>query len=139
MRAFLGGLEGHVSRDCTAEAKPKACYKCGQEGHISRDCPDNVSSGGGGGAFSSSGGGGGGHAGTECYRCGKVGHIARACPEAGYVVHFPPAFISCSLPSFSLSFAFSGRPLTGVYAPVYGGTSTRTHLSSVSRVGIQAW
>ncbi|KAJ7683113.1 hypothetical protein B0H17DRAFT_1137969 [Mycena rosella] len=27
--AYNCGLEGHVSRDCTAEAKPKACYKCG--------------------------------------------------------------------------------------------------------------
>jgi hypothetical protein len=32
----LGGLEGHVSRDCTMETKPKSCYKCGQEGHIVR-------------------------------------------------------------------------------------------------------
>lgn len=31
-----GGLEGHVSRDCTMEPKPKSCYKCGQEGHIVR-------------------------------------------------------------------------------------------------------
>jgi len=29
-----GGGEGHVSRDCTQEAKAKSCYKCGQEGHI---------------------------------------------------------------------------------------------------------
>lgn len=28
------GLEGHVSKDCTAETKAKTCYKCGQEGHI---------------------------------------------------------------------------------------------------------
>ncbi|KAF7976755.1 hypothetical protein HWV62_5744 [Athelia sp. TMB] len=71
------GLEGHVSRDCTMETKPKSCYKCGQEGHISRDCPDNAAAASGG--FSSGGGGG---AGTECYRCGKVGHIARACPDS---------------------------------------------------------
>lgn len=31
---FAGGGEGHVSRDCTQEAKAKSCYKCGQEGHI---------------------------------------------------------------------------------------------------------
>ncbi|KAF8979420.1 hypothetical protein BDQ17DRAFT_986769 [Cyathus striatus] len=31
-----GGGEGHVSRDCSQEAKPKSCYKCGQEGHIVR-------------------------------------------------------------------------------------------------------
>ncbi|KAI0312220.1 hypothetical protein OF83DRAFT_677308 [Amylostereum chailletii] len=37
--AHTGGLEGHVSRDCTMEQKAKSCYKCGQEGHISRDCP----------------------------------------------------------------------------------------------------
>ncbi|KAJ7505991.1 hypothetical protein B0H11DRAFT_2272261 [Mycena galericulata] len=30
------GLEGHVSHDCTAEAKPKTCYKCGLEEHIVR-------------------------------------------------------------------------------------------------------
>ena len=33
-----GGLEGHVSRDCTMEPRAKSCYKCGQAGHISRDC-----------------------------------------------------------------------------------------------------
>jgi len=32
MRA--GGGEGHVSRECTQEAKAKSCFKCGQEGHI---------------------------------------------------------------------------------------------------------
>ncbi|KAF5378364.1 hypothetical protein D9615_008745 [Tricholomella constricta] len=66
------GAEGHVSRDCSMEAKPKSCYKCGQEGHISRDCPDTSATGFSGGN-------------TECYRCGKIGHIARACtdPAAG--------------------------------------------------------
>lgn len=29
-----GGLEGHVSRDCTSEAKAKSCFKCGKEGHL---------------------------------------------------------------------------------------------------------
>ena len=29
-------MEGHVSRDCSQEAKPKTCYKCGGEGHIVR-------------------------------------------------------------------------------------------------------
>ena len=29
-----GGGEGHVSRDCGKDAKPKTCYSCGQEGHI---------------------------------------------------------------------------------------------------------
>jgi len=77
------GLEGHVSRDCTMEAKPKSCYKCGQEGHISRDCPDNAGSGGFSSGAPSGPRGGGAGAGTECYRCGKTGHIARACPEAG--------------------------------------------------------
>ncbi|KAF9819812.1 hypothetical protein IEO21_01903 [Rhodonia placenta] len=70
-----GGLEGHVSRDCTSEAKAKSCFKCGKEGHLSRECPDNTATGG----FSSYSGGSGGQ---ECYRCGKPGHIARACPEA---------------------------------------------------------
>lgn len=28
------GMEGHVSKECTAETKAKTCYKCGQEGHI---------------------------------------------------------------------------------------------------------
>ncbi|KAG5352082.1 hypothetical protein C0989_003946 [Termitomyces sp. Mn162] len=62
------GGEGHVSRDCTKEAKPKSCYRCGEEGHISRDCPnaDNTLP----------------PANAECYRCGKVGHIARNCTEA---------------------------------------------------------
>jgi len=31
-----GGLEGHVSRDCTMEQKAKSCYRCGREGHIVR-------------------------------------------------------------------------------------------------------
>ena len=35
-RDRVGGMEGHVSRDCTMEAKAKSCYKCGQEGHIVR-------------------------------------------------------------------------------------------------------
>ena len=74
----LGGMEGHVSRDCTQEQKAKSCYRCGQEGHISRDCPDSASAST---AFGSSSGGGA-SSGTECYRCGKVGHIARSCPEA---------------------------------------------------------
>ncbi|KAJ6472821.1 hypothetical protein DFH09DRAFT_1219251 [Mycena vulgaris] len=41
-----GGLEGHLSPDCTAETKPKSCCKCGTEGHIghsSRDCPSRRS------------------------------------------------------------------------------------------------
>lgn len=33
---MTGGAEGHVSRDCSAPAKAKSCYKCGQEGHIVR-------------------------------------------------------------------------------------------------------
>lgn len=33
---YLGGTEGHISRDCTMEQKAKTCYKCGQEGHIVR-------------------------------------------------------------------------------------------------------
>ncbi|KAI0261398.1 hypothetical protein BC834DRAFT_479244 [Gloeopeniophorella convolvens] len=32
----VGGMEGHVSRDCTMEQKAKSCYRCGQEGHIVR-------------------------------------------------------------------------------------------------------
>jgi hypothetical protein len=32
----VGGMEGHVSRDCSMEAKAKSCYKCGEEGHIVR-------------------------------------------------------------------------------------------------------
>jgi hypothetical protein len=31
-----GGMEGHVSRDCTMEQKAKSCYRCGREGHIVR-------------------------------------------------------------------------------------------------------
>ncbi|KAF9072981.1 hypothetical protein BDP27DRAFT_1319752 [Rhodocollybia butyracea] len=40
---FSGGGEGHVSRDCTQEAKAKSCYKCGQEGHIVCDGFDTTS------------------------------------------------------------------------------------------------
>ena len=32
----IGGMEGHVSRDCTMEQKAKSCYRCGREGHIVR-------------------------------------------------------------------------------------------------------
>jgi hypothetical protein len=32
----VGGMEGHVSRDCTMEQKAKSCYRCGREGHIVR-------------------------------------------------------------------------------------------------------
>ncbi|KAI0345402.1 hypothetical protein BDW22DRAFT_1031381 [Trametopsis cervina] len=71
---FLGGGEGHLSKDCTAEAKPKTCFKCNEVGHLSRDCPNATSNSA---AFNSS------SSGTECYRCGQTGHIARACPEAG--------------------------------------------------------
>ncbi|KAG6852066.1 hypothetical protein C0991_003442, partial [Blastosporella zonata] len=66
------GAEGHVSRECTQEAKPKSCYRCGEEGHISRDCPKTDS----GAPFS------GASSGAECYRCGKVGHLARNCTDA---------------------------------------------------------
>ena len=31
-----GGMEGHVSRDCSMEQKAKSCYRCGREGHIVR-------------------------------------------------------------------------------------------------------
>jgi len=34
----IGGMEGHVSRDCTMEQKAKSCYRCGREGHIVRLC-----------------------------------------------------------------------------------------------------
>jgi hypothetical protein len=34
-----GGMEGHVSRDCTMEQKAKSCYRCGREGHIVRCVP----------------------------------------------------------------------------------------------------
>ncbi|KAI6098393.1 hypothetical protein EDD16DRAFT_560540 [Pisolithus croceorrhizus] len=37
----VGGMEGHVSRDCSMEAKAKSCYKCGLEGHIVR-CPASL-------------------------------------------------------------------------------------------------
>ncbi|KAJ3576587.1 hypothetical protein NP233_g324 [Leucocoprinus birnbaumii] len=67
------GGEGHVSRDCTQEAKAKSCYKCGQEGHISRDCTQSDNSKDTSGGFSGS---------QECYRCGQTGHIARACPNS---------------------------------------------------------
>ncbi|ELU40678.1 zf-CCHC domain-containing protein [Rhizoctonia solani AG-1 IA] len=80
------GVEGHVSRDCTMEAKPKTCYKCNETGHISRECPQNTQNDNTGGGYSGGGYGGGygggGGSNTECYKCGKVGHIARACPEA---------------------------------------------------------
>jgi Zinc knuckle len=35
----VGGMEGHVSRDCTMEQKAKSCYRCGREGHIVRYIP----------------------------------------------------------------------------------------------------
>lgn len=40
MRVIMaGGMEGHVSRDCTMEQKAKSCYRCGREGHIVRVVP----------------------------------------------------------------------------------------------------
>src|SRR5206468_3067862 len=85
------GGEGHVSRECTAAAKPKSCYRCGQEGHVSRECPNQESSQSGGGGWGggrggggySSGGGYSGGGGQECYKCGQVGHIARNCTQSG--------------------------------------------------------
>lgn len=37
----LGGEVGHVSRDCTTEARgERVCYKCKQPGHVQAACPN---------------------------------------------------------------------------------------------------
>lgn len=38
---ILGGEVGHVSRDCTTEARgERVCYKCKQPGHVQAACPN---------------------------------------------------------------------------------------------------
>ena len=32
----VGKGEGHLSKDCTSEPKPKACFKCNEVGHLVR-------------------------------------------------------------------------------------------------------
>lgn len=62
-----GGEEGHVSRECNAPQKEKACYRCNEVGHLSRECP-NTGAGGGGGGGGMGGGYSGGGGGQECYK-----------------------------------------------------------------------
>ena len=59
---LLGGEEGHVSRECNAPQKEKACYRCNEVGHLSRECPNAGTGGGMGSGYS------GGGSGQECYK-----------------------------------------------------------------------
>ena len=63
-----GGEEGHVSRECNAPQKEKACYRCNEVGHLSRDCPTGGAGGGGGMGGGMGGGYSGGGGGQECYK-----------------------------------------------------------------------
>ena len=80
---LLGGEEGHVSRECSAPQKEKACYRCNEIGHLSRECP----TAGAGGGMGYSGGGGG----QECYKVYKscsdlTTALIRACSAARLVI-----------------------------------------------------
>ncbi|KAI1280904.1 cAMP-specific 3',5'-cyclic phosphodiesterase, isoforms N/G [Halotydeus destructor] len=75
---FNCGKDGHMSRECPEERKPRtgggggggsrACFKCNQEGHMSRECPNAGAGGGGGGS-------------RACFKCNQEGHMSRDCPN----------------------------------------------------------
>jgi len=61
LRCYNCGEMGHISKECSKEARPDKCFNCGEKGHHGKDCPKGDV--------------------PVCYTCGKSDHLSNACPQ----------------------------------------------------------